>query len=97
MKSQTAHARNLPFMLSNTVDPLKKCAGSLRLASNYYPRFSFLTVNYGPLFFPSIYGPRALRLGHKSMRKNAGRNLQYGPRTRLIRGYLSTDIARYIL
>ena len=24
------------FMLSNTADPLKACAGSLRLASNYY-------------------------------------------------------------
>ena len=43
MKSQTAHARICqtkksrfftPFMLGNTTDPLKQCAGSLRLVSN---------------------------------------------------------------
>ena len=39
-----------------------------------------------PRFFRSIYGPRASRLGHKSMGKNSIRNLQYGPKTRLIRG-----------
>ena len=39
-----------------------------------------------PRFFPSIYGPSALRLGHKSMGKNSVRNLQYGPKTWLIRG-----------
>ena len=33
-----------------------------------------------------IYGPRASRLGHKLMGQNADRNLQYGPRTRLVRG-----------
>ena len=33
-----------------------------------------------------FYGPRASRLGHKSMGKNGGRNLQYGPRTWLVRG-----------
>ena len=32
--------------------------------------FSVRTVNYGPIIFPSIYGPRASRLGHKSMEKN---------------------------
>ena len=30
-----------------------------------------------------IYGPHTFRLGHKTKEKNAGRNLQYGPRTRL--------------
>ena len=39
-----------------------------------------------PCFSPSIYDPRASRLGHKWMGENAGRNLQYGPRTRLVRG-----------
>ena len=34
--------------------------------------FSVRTVNYGPSFFPSIYGPRASRI----------RNLQYGPKKR---------------
>ena len=29
--------------------------------------FSVRSVNYGSSFFPSIYGPRASRLGHKSM------------------------------
>ena len=48
--------------------------------------FSVRTVNYGPSSFPSIYGPRASRLGHKSMEKNSVRNLQYRPKTRLIRG-----------
>ena len=38
--------------------------------------FSVRTVNYGPSFFPSIYGPSA----------NSVHNLQYGPKTRLIRG-----------
>ena len=32
--------------------------------------FSVRTVNYGPSFFPSIYGPSAKRGGHKSMEKN---------------------------
>ena len=32
--------------------------------------FSVHTVNYGPSYFPSIYGPRASRLGHKLMGKN---------------------------
>ena len=40
-------------------------------------------------FFPSIYGPRASRLGHKSMEKNSVRNLQYGPKTRLMKGIYS--------
>ena len=40
------------------------------------------TVNYGPSFFSSIYGPRASRLGHKLMEKNEIRNLQYGPKKR---------------
>ena len=39
-----------------------------------------------PRFFPSIYGPRVSRLGHKSMEKNSVRYLQYGSKTRLIRG-----------
>ena len=29
--------------------------------------FSVRIVNYGPSFFPSIYGPSAKRAGHKSM------------------------------
>ena len=44
--------------------------------------FSVRTVNYGSSFF-SI---DLWRLGHKSMEKNSVRNLQYGPKTRLIRG-----------
>ena len=32
--------------------------------------FSVRTVNYGPSFFPSIYGPSATCAGHKSMEKN---------------------------
>ena len=34
--------------------------------------FSIRSGNYRPSFFPSIYGPRASRLGHKSMEKNEG-------------------------
>ena len=48
--------------------------------------FSVRTVNYGSRFFPSIYGLRTSRLGHKLMEKNEIRNLLYGPKTRLIRG-----------
>ena len=58
--------------------------------------FSVRTVNYGSSFFPSIYGPRALRLGHKSMEENLVRNLQYGPKTRPIRGIYLTKVARYL-
>ena len=29
--------------------------------------FSVRTVNYGPSFFPSIYGPSVKRAGHKSI------------------------------
>ena len=32
--------------------------------------FSVRIVNYGPSFFPSIYGASAKRTGHKSMEKN---------------------------
>ena len=32
--------------------------------------FSVRTVNYGPSFFPSNYGPSVKRAGHKSMGKN---------------------------
>ena len=31
--------------------------------------FSVRTVNYGPSFFPPIYGPSAKRAGHTSMEK----------------------------
>ena len=47
--------------------------------------FSVRIVNYGPLFFPFYLWPARFALGHKSNGKNAGRNLQYGPRTRLVR------------
>ena len=38
-----------------------------------------------------FFGPRASRLGHKSMENNSVRNLQYGPKTRLIRGMYVTS------
>ena len=44
--------------------------------------FSVRTVNYGPSFFPSIYGPSAKHAGRKSMEKTRIRNLQYGPKKR---------------
>ena len=60
--------------------------------------FSVRTVNYGSSFFPSIYGPRASRLGHKWMEKSSVGNLQYGPKTRLIRGiYISVRLNIYML
>ena len=34
--------------------------------------FSVRTVNYGPSFLPSIYGPSGKRAGHKSMEKKPG-------------------------
>ena len=34
--------------------------------------FSVRTVNYGPSFFASIYGPSVKRAGHKSMEKKRG-------------------------
>ena len=43
------------------------------LLYTYIPLISRIlvrTVNYGPSFFPSIYGPSAKRAGHKSMEKN---------------------------
>ena len=36
-----------------------------------------------------MHGPRASRLGHKSMEKKSVRNLQYGPKTRQIRDIFS--------
>ena len=57
--------------------------------------FSVRTVNYGSSFFPSICGPRASRLEHKSMEKNSVRNLQYGPKTRLIRGMNAPRVDTY--
>ena len=43
---------------------------SLRIKYLLLAEFSVRTVNYGPGFFPLIYGLRASRLGHKSMEKN---------------------------
>ena len=40
----------------------------------------------GPCFSLLFYGPCTLRFGHKSTGKNLVRNLQYGPRTWLVRG-----------
>ena len=58
--------------------------------------FSVRTVNYGSSFFPSIYRPRASRVGHKSKEKNSVRNLQYEPKTRLIRGiYFKVILSLY--
>ena len=41
--------------------------------------FEGRTVNYNLRFSPSIYGPRAKRVGQKSKGKNRVRNLQYWP------------------
>ena len=40
--------------------------------------FSVRTVNYGPSFFPSIYGARAIN----RWKKTRIRNLHYGPKKR---------------
>ena len=55
--------------------------------------FSACTVNFWFSFFPSIYAPRASRLRHKSIEKSYFRNLQYGPKTRLIRGKYTSIFA----
>ena len=55
------------------------CIGNIYLL---LAEFSVRTVNYGPSFFPLIYGPSAKRAGHKSMKKKRIRNLQYGPKKR---------------
>ena len=47
-----------------------RAAGSLQYKYLLLAEFSVRTVNYGPSFFPSIYGPSAKRAGHKSMEKN---------------------------
>ena len=44
--------------------------------------FSVRTVNYGLSFFPSIYGPGAKCVGHKSMEKTRIRILQNEPKKR---------------
>ena len=43
--------------------------------------FSVRAVNYGPSFFPSIYGPSAKRAGHKSMEKKKGKPDNRKPET----------------
>ena len=52
----------------------KKCNNSIYpIMFNIYlllAEFSVRTVNYGPSYFPSIYGPSAKRAGHKLMGKN---------------------------
>ena len=48
--------------------------------------FGVRAVSYGTSFFRSIYSPRVSRLGLKSERKNLGRDLQHGLRTRLLIG-----------
>ena len=45
--------------------------------------FEGRTANYGPRFSHSIYGPSALRSGHKSKGKTRVRNLQYGLRNKV--------------
>ena len=40
-----------------------------------------------------MYGPQALCLGHKSMAKNLVHNLQYEPKTWLIRGIYGTILS----
>ena len=44
----------------------------LKIGNKYLllAEFSVRTLNYGPSFFPSIYGPSAKHAGHKSMEKN---------------------------
>ena len=44
--------------------------------------FSVRTVNYGLNFFPSMYGPGAKCVGHKSMEKTRIRILQNEPKKR---------------
>ena len=77
--------------LYSTVQHAKSKTLSLRTLFQDKRRFLVSTVTYGPLFFPSIYVPRASRLDNKSKRKNMGRNLQYGPRTQLARGMYLFD------
>ena len=55
---------------------------------------SMLSVT-DPRFFPLIYSPHTLCLGHKSTGKNSVRNLQYGPRTRLVRGMYICGLNSY--
>ena len=45
------------------------------------------TVNYGPSFFPSIYGPSAKRAGHKSMKKKSKYLHEGKPTSQLIGNY----------
>lgn len=47
---------------------------------------SFFSVRTEPCFSAKIYGPRTSRLGNKSERIKLGLHLQYGLRTRLVRG-----------
>ena len=48
-----------------------------------------------PRFPPTIYGPRALCLGHKSKGKSSVRNLRYGPRTSVSKRYIESEIMMY--
>ena len=45
------------------------------------------------LLFPLIYRTRASRWGHKRTGK-LGRKLQYGPRTRLVRGIYGVELSQ---
>ena len=60
--------------------------------------FSVRTVSYGSSFFPLRFTARALRAWAINRRgKNSVRNLQYGPRTRLVRSiYMMIEDPREI-
>ena len=73
--------------LSSAVCSLQ--SANVRHRQRYNKHLTNLVISVRTVsFFPSIYGPRASRLGHNYNRegKNSVRNLQYGPRTRFVRG-----------
>ena len=65
---------------------------SITLASKYLQCSKFWP-NKLLNFFPLMYGLQALCLGHKSMAKNLVHNLQYEPKTWLIRGIYGTILS----
>ena len=57
------------FLIGSILFPVPQ-TGRSHIINVLLAEFLVRTVNYGPSFFSSIYGPSAKRAGHKSLEKN---------------------------
>ena len=60
----------MPYLVPHTIYDYTICSQEIPYTYLLLTEFEGRTVSYGPRFSPSIYGPRASRLGHKSKGEN---------------------------